>query len=306
MMSSASSTSKVIGLPGHTRLLKKTAEQDRQMTMEEVCSRLIQQLPRSLDINELLQIFADETALLVSFDAVSFSREDGSIGYATAPQARHKANYRLEVAGIYLGDVCFSRSRAFANGELIRLEAALSTLGFPLRNALLYREALNAARIDALTQVGNRHALNQALQTEVVVAERYEQPFSILIIDIDHFKSINDTHGHLIGDQVLRAVAKNLQDKLRRSDAVFRYGGEEFVVLLRNTDVNGASFIAERLRQAVECAAVRGSQTNISVTISTGIAAFENGLNQAALLDRADKALYQAKQTGRNRVCIAA
>jgi diguanylate cyclase (GGDEF)-like protein len=253
-----------------------------------------------------LQIFADETALLVAFDAISFSREDGSIGYATAPQARHKANYRLEVAGIYLGDICFSRRTAFSNGELVRLEAALSTLGFPLRNALLYREAINAARIDALTQIGNRHALNQALQTEMVIAERYQQPFSLLIIDIDHFKAINDDHGHLVGDQVLRAVAKNLQDKLRRSDTVYRYGGEEFVVLLRNTDVNGAAFIAERLRQAVECAAVRGSQGAISVTISTGIAAFEHGTSQTALLDRADKALYQAKQSGRNRVCTAA
>lgn len=305
-MSTLPNTSKVIGLPGLTRVTNDSERQDRQLTMEEVCSRLLQQLPRSLDFNELLQLFADETSLLVPFDAMSFSREDGSIGYATAPQSRHKVNYRLEVAAVYLGDICFSRRKAFSNGELIRLESALSTLGFPLRNALLYREALNTARVDHLTQVGNRSALNQALQTELVLAERHQQPFSLLLIDIDHFKSINDNHGHIFGDTVLRHIAKTLQDRLRRSDAVFRFGGEEFVVLLRNTDVNGAAFIAERLRQAVECAPVRGSQGVVSVTISSGIAEFTTGTSATALLDRADKALYQAKQNGRNRVCTAA
>lgn len=303
-MTTINPSRKVIGLTATTTPVDR--KEPISATMEDVSARLMQLLPRSLELNEVLQIFADEVSLLVDFQALSFTREDGVTGFATAPQARNRANYKLEIAGRYLGDIMFSRSRKFENGELVRIESALSCLVYPLRNALMYGEAIASARIDPLTQLGNRAALNEAMSTEMTLSDRYTQEFSLLMIDIDHFKQVNDQHGHLVGDEVLGAVAQTVQALLRRSDTAFRFGGEEFVVLLRNTDVNGASYIAERLRRAIECAPVRGTEGMIEVTISTGIAKYEHGLSYTALLERADKALYQAKENGRNRVCIAA
>lgn len=303
-MTTLQTSRKIVGL-STTVASPATGHARRKASMEDISARLLQLLPRSLEINEILQMFADEVSHLVEFAALSFSREDRRLSFATAPQAPHRANYRLEVAGQYLGDLSFSRGRPFENGELVRLESALACLVYPMRNALMYAQASAAARLDALTQVGNRAAMNEALDTEMPLADRYGQRLVVLLIDIDLFKAVNDTHGHLVGDEVLQTVAQTMASLLRRSDSIYRYGGEEFVVVLRNTDVNGAAFIAERLRRAVECAPVRGSDGLIPVTISTGIAKYEHGQSAVALLERADKALYQAKHNGRNRVCLA-
>lgn len=149
-------------------------------------------------------------------------------------------------------------------------------------------------RTDALTGVSNRRAMDDTLQSLVAMKNRYQVDFSLVIIDIDHFKSINDERGHVAGDQVLQSVARMIDETARETDIVTRYGGEEFVVLMPQTDLTGAGVFSDRVRQLVE--------DKLAITVSAGIAAARDGETCEDILQRADTALYHAKSGGRNRV----
>lgn len=153
-------------------------------------------------------------------------------------------------------------------------------------------------RTDALTGVRNRRALDECLAGLLALRHRYNQPFAVVILDVDHFKKINDELGHLNGDHVLRAVATLLDQAVRETDTVARFGGEEFVIVLPHTDLEGGAVFAERLRQTVATQNLGG----VRVTVSMGLATPLEGENAAGVLTRADEALYQAKRAGRDRV----
>lgn len=176
-------------------------------------------------------------------------------------------------------------------GELVQmLESA---------NQELKKESLT----DPLTGVGNRRRVNQAIEGEIGRYYRHGMsPFSILLFDIDHFKMINDTHGHLVGDQVLKTLCRTIAEHLRGSDEVARWGGEEFAVILPTANQVHAVALAERLRQRI----VETDFDSIRLSVSIGAAEYQRGESLEALLERADHALYAAKQGGRNRVMVAA
>jgi two-component system cell cycle response regulator len=155
---------------------------------------------------------------------------------------------------------------------------------------------------DALTGVGNRRRLDEALVMEVDRSARYQAPLSLMVLDIDHFKRVNDTWGHETGDRILKDTGAVLRTMARRTDIATRMGGEEFVVLLPETDLEIALGCAERLRAALE---VRDCGLPAPVTSSFGVACLQPGESGASLLARADAALYAAKQAGRNRVAAA-
>jgi two-component system, cell cycle response regulator len=171
---------------------------------------------------------------------------------------------------------------------------------------VLNDELAEQARTDPLTQLGNRRRLQEDLVTLHARARRHGRPYSIAMCDLDHFKAYNDTYGHTHGDRALQQVAAVLAADLRTEDSAYRYGGEEFVILLSDESLAGAVSSAERLRRAVQALAVshRGQVPPGVVTISAGVATFEPGadLGPDALLEQADRALYTAKQHGRNRV----
>ncbi|MBI5039738.1 MAG: GGDEF domain-containing protein, partial [Gammaproteobacteria bacterium] len=183
-------------------------------------------------------------------------------------------------------------------------EKLLCCLLYPLRNALLYRDALALAQKDALTGICNRAALDESLHAEVNLAGRHRTPLSIVVFDIDHFKSINDRHGHSQGDIAIKAVVESAQHCARSTDMLFRYGGEEFVMILRNTTLNGARLLADRIRRKVEKLECQGKRKPITMTVSAGVATLESGETAQKLFERADTALYAAKNSGRNRVCV--
>jgi diguanylate cyclase (GGDEF)-like protein len=220
-------------------------------------------------------------------------------------RANHSAGYRLNHEGEYLGELTFRRNQRFSEDELGQLESLLASLLFPLRNALLYRAALQSALRDPLTETGNRIAMEQTLKREVDIARRTLQPLSVLMVDIDHFKRINDSHGHLVGDEALKAVATALKDSLRNVDMVFRYGGEEFMVLLSNTSREAASMVGERLRMAVLGIQYLVENRAIELSVSLGCSTLLPGESMESLLRRADKALYISKRDGRNRLSMA-
>lgn len=159
--------------------------------------------------------------------------------------------------------------------------------------------------LDPLTRIPNRKGLDEQLAIEVTQANSTDLPLSLLVLDIDHFKAFNDTYGHLTGDQVLRLVAQVLKANLRSRDMPARFGGEEFVAILPETDINAAITIAERIRQAVQSKELLKRSTNEKlgrITLSVGVAQFRQGDTPVTLMDRADKSLYAAKSSGRNQV----
>lgn len=165
-------------------------------------------------------------------------------------------------------------------------------------------ELERANRIDSLTGILNRATVLATLEDELVRAERYGRCLSIALMDIDHFKQVNDRYGHLAGDEVLRKVASCLDEMRRRSDALGRYGGEEFVAVLTETNLEGAIVAAERFRRVVEEQAIPFDQHVIRPTASFGVAEVIPGQAQEAALAIADEALYEAKASGRN--CVRA
>jgi len=175
-----------------------------------------------------------------------------------------------------------------------------------LRSALVELERL--ASTDPLTKLPNRRSFFRRANAEFARTKRHGRPMSVVMMDLDHFKQVNDTLGHAIGDAVLKHVAAIIRDCMRESDIVARYGGEEFVILLPETDSGGAFVFAERLRFSVESYPLQietGSQVNITVSLGVAIMSPEKEIPVLdKLLQQADDALYQAKDCGRNRVVI--
>lgn len=164
------------------------------------------------------------------------------------------------------------------------------------------------ALIDPLTGLNNRRHFEERLGSELAAAQRHGRPMSLLLCDVDHFKNINDEHGHLAGDETLKMVAAVLRVAVRKEDVLARYGGEEFTVIARETALDGAQSLGERIRHAVEKSHCTwqgmdlGVTVSIGVTVSVGLAEFVPGRSERELIEAADRALYLAKQAGRNRV----
>jgi diguanylate cyclase len=171
-----------------------------------------------------------------------------------------------------------------------QLAAAYDEIRQQSNNLMTFTEV----RTDPLTGVSNRRALDETLESMFAMMHRYEHPFAVMLLDIDHFKMINDEQGHLYGDRMLKAVARMMDDNVRDTDLVARYGGEEFVIIMPQTMLQGATIFAERLRRRIE--------QQLPLTVSGGVAAATEGDNPQTLLARADAALYSAKAAGRNRL----
>ncbi len=165
-----------------------------------------------------------------------------------------------------------------------------------------YKQMENIASTDSLTGILNRYAFNMMLKKEMHRANRHYLHFSLILLDLDHFKNVNDTYGHDTGDIVLIEVAKNIQKMIREEDIFARFGGEEFIIILPDTNLDGAYHIAERIRKAI---AEDTFGTDIHITLSMGLAEYQIDEEARQLLKRTDNALYKAKNSGRNSVVIA-
>jgi len=175
-----------------------------------------------------------------------------------------------------------------------------------LSNASLYGRMERMATTDGLTGLNNRRRFLELVDEAIARAERFDRRVSILMVDADHFKSVNDNYGHPVGDLVLKKIAGILQEEARRVDVVGRFGGEEFIAMLDETNTAGALQVAERMRQEVESCVIQGEFGRVDVTVSMGLATYpEHGSSVGQLIDEADKALYSAKENGRNQVRVA-
>jgi diguanylate cyclase (GGDEF)-like protein len=219
----------------------------------------------------------------------------GYLTYAAVFWNSHSTLLDLTVPGIFFFGACF---------VLLTTVLSLRTAADLMRIDLLERESLT----DPLTAVFNRRYLDRRLDEEVARARRYGLPLAVLMIDIDHFKQVNDRHGHQAGDQVLIAVAQLLAGGLRESDVLSRYGGEEFLIISPQTRRSGAAGLAERLRKRIESHGINvideaGGTREIRVTVSIGVSALDDGTDRSEkIVQAADANLYRAKHEGRNRV----
>jgi diguanylate cyclase (GGDEF)-like protein len=287
---------------GYAGRIQKTL---KPVSLAQLRQQLSLRLQTTLEVERILELFYTEVQRLVPLSALSYQLASCDVRLELGERASHSAGYRLNHDGEFLGELTFRRNQRFSEDELGQLESLLASLLFPLRNALLYRAALQSALRDPLTETGNRIAMQQTLKREVDIARRTLQPLSVLMVDIDHFKRINDSHGHIVGDQALKAVASALKDSLRNVDMVFRYGGEEFMVLLSNTSREAASLVGERLRMAVLGIQHLVENRAIELSVSLGCSTLLPGESMESLLRRADNALYVSKRDGRNRLSMA-
>ncbi len=275
------------------------------LSHEQLQRKLAMQLQSSLEADKILSMFFDNVQQLIPLNALTYKHLGTDLRLEFGERVRHSASYRMTYEGEQLGELGFQRDRRFSEEELSQLESLLSSLLYPLRNALLYRSANLSALRDPLTGAGNRIAMEQSLTREIEIARRQQQPLSVLMVDIDHFKTINDTHGHATGDEVLRAVTDTIKDRLRNIDQVFRFGGEEFLIVLTNTGRESAALVGERLRHAALQLTYPVQGSAVELTVSLGCSTLLPGESPDSLLRRADTALYAAKRQGRNRLEMA-
>ena len=193
----------------------------------------------------------------------------------------------------------------FSPSDLQLLTLFADQVAITLENARLFQEVQTLATLDELTKINNRRRLFELGQIEFEKARRHHLPLSAVMIDIDHFKKVNDTYGHAAGDQVMRIIAKRCQFEIRVSDIFGRYGGEEFTILLPHTSPRDASNLAERLRASIAQDPFITERGEIPITISLGVATLTEDISDlASLIDRADTALLEAKNSGRNRSIV--
>ncbi len=219
----------------------------------------------------------------------------------------------LSRRGKYLGSLnmgSYTSNRFINDMATDFIEHMVSVVSICLENILNFELMRRTSLIDTLTGVNNRRFLEQRIGEELDRSQRHDEPLSCLFLDIDHFKSINDTYGHQAGDYVLAMVAGMIKKQLRNNDVLARYGGEEFVALLSNIDENLATDIAERIRRSIKDLKLKYNEQNIEITISIGSSAYHpskaasisSAKIAVKLIQSADKALYVAKNNGRDRV----
>jgi two-component system, cell cycle response regulator len=264
-----------------------------------------------LEAGKVLSIPQGEVSTLGRSGDCTFPFDDASLSRQHARVMRVGAEYILRDDGsrngTFVNNTRLAKAETLRNGDRIQLGSS-TLLRFSLvddEEEKALRRVYEAAILDGLTGVFNRKHLEERIQAELAYATRHKTKLSVVIIDVDHFKKVNDTYGHLGGDAVLRAVATLFGAGLRAEDVLARYGGEEFVILLRATSAAQALELAERLRKKIESTVIQFEGRDIRITSSAGVAANdEPGVtsDRESLLGRADERLYRAKSGGRNRV----
>jgi len=269
-------------------------------------SELSHALFKSLEIENQLTTLSQALQKKIHHNALRYQNPSLKMDFVIGKSAAHTLKFDLQLADTPLGTISISRKKAFYADEITQIESNLYLLRSPLKNSILYRQALQSAFQDPLTGVNNRTAFDQMLPREIKLAQRHKTPTSLLVVDLDRFKSINDNFGHQAGDRLLRELTQLFQHYLRTTDLIFRYGGDEFVIVLNSTNQKGAKIVAQRIQQSVANSQFTVKGMTISISVSIGVTQIfaDDDLNSAFC--RADEALYKAKREGRNKVALIA
>ncbi len=259
-------------------------------------------LGRKYDLTKEVTIIGRSSKADIQIDQESISRNHAKL----VNGANHVVIRDMgSTNGTYVNDEQITTDYQLRNGDLVKIGRTIfKFIAGGNIEAAYHDEIYRLTTVDGLTQVYNRRYFEEALEREISRCHRYGRDLSLVMMDIDHFKQINDMYGHLAGDFVLKHVASTIKTKIRREDIFARYGGEEFGLLLPEVDAKGATAMAEKARKLIERQTFEFDKQIIPVTISLGVATLSAGLRDAAdLVRQADAKLYEAKGAGRNRVC---
>ncbi len=265
---------------------------------------ILQSLHSSLDIQTTIEKFIEQISYVLPISGAKYENTERRLDLTMGEQGQNQISFQLNVNGEYLGKLTLLRNQFFTENDLNTIESCTALLLLPLSHAIEYHQALRSALTDPLTGINNRQSLNGLFPREIEIAKRHGHPLSMMLLDLDHFKKVNDQYGHATGDKVLIDFTESLKQTVRESDIIFRIGGEEFIILLSNTEMTGAIKLADRIRKQVELSVTSHEQHQLQYTVSIGVASFVAGDNESSLTAKADQALYRAKHEGRNRVSI--
>lgn len=260
---------------------------------------LVEQLQTSLDLAQQLQIFSMAAGKILPVTSLEMHTAVGIFQAPGSYAASHEYRSMLVLNDQCLAELVYQSENAISPLLQRRLLELETQWLFPLRNALVVTRLQQLALKDTLTGLGNRRFFDDSFSKTVLLAERKQQPCALILLDLDNFKPVNDNHGHHAGDDVLLAVADAMRSTLRISDNLFRFGGDEFAVLLTAEDAYSAELVAHRLVKAI---AQHHICEKFGVSASAGLAQLQQNENSKLLFARADQALYQAKQSGKNAV----
>lgn len=259
---------------------------------------ITKQICKSLDEDKVFDLFKNELTKYIKIEDCKFLRKNTDLSAYT--------NYTIMPLEIDKTPAAYLAVSGIAESQRAKFNILAQQFVLGIKRAILYRQVQELAITDTLTGVLSRRHWMERFGQEIERSRKFKYSFSFLMLDIDYFKTFNDRYGHLVGDAVLREVSKRIKENIRQIDLVGRYGGEEFSVILIETDKNQARFAAERIRKAIEEKEIRVYDEDLKITISIGISVFpEHADTKEALIEKADEALYRAKQAGRNRVCIS-
>ena len=271
-------------------------------SLTEESLRTMYILQSTLDINILIELFDNELKKMVSHDYLNYKNSIENINIDLGEIIKEKLIFNLKINNNSLGKFIIARNIKFNKWEINEIKNLMSVLVQPINNALNYRQAITNASIDPVTKLNNRTLFNKIINQEIDFAQRYKQKLLLMILDLDNFKKINDNFGHNIGDILLGLIGQKLTKFMRRSDLVFRYGGDEFCIILRNTILDGANNLANRVRNNINEKEYDCNDIKIKISVSIGLAELHHDDDYMKFIERADKLLYKAKKAGRNNV----
>ncbi len=262
--------------------------------------QLVETLQTTLELNRLIEIFAAYALKRFKFSGLQFQSSLGVVEMAGSVNKSTPHSFDIEIENEHLGQLIYFSEYPFTPSVREALCRLHSVLAYPLRNALLYNRVLKLATKDALTGLNNRSDFNETLEQRLERCRRQHSNFSLMLLDLDNFKQVNDSQGHKVGDKVLTEFAAILQASIRGTDSVYRFGGDEFAIIVDDHHYLANKVIAKRVLNSVASNAVMGS---LGVTTSIGFALATSRDSLDSLFERADRALYRAKNEGRNRYC---
>jgi len=265
-------------------------------------STLTERLHSSLDLQRVVQIFADEVAKYVQISGVRIQTEAVTVQTERFVEGIYEHISELHINHKPVAILTYAAYREFENQDLRLLQSLQHKLTMPVYNGLQYYLLQQQTVKDHLTQLGNRAGFDEQFELAIDRSSRDEQPLTLLVIDLDNFKQANDNFGHETGDEVLKTFAKILRRCIRRSDLAFRFGGDEFAVLLNNAEEDIARRVASRIQSLVSQSAI---MHQCQVSSSIGCASWEFSETSKQLFRRADSALYLAKDCGKNQLKCA-
>ncbi|WP_462151068.1 GGDEF domain-containing protein [Pseudoalteromonas xiamenensis] len=259
--------------------------------------KLVEKLQTSLDLTELVTIYADFAARVFKFSGMQFHCSLGVFPMKNADLSNTPSTFELHLSGEHLGQLVYFSQYPVSESITDKLAKFHQCLLYPLRNALMYTRVLKLATKDSLTGLNNRSQFNEILKQKIETARRQHRPFGLMLLDLDNFKQVNDVYGHKAGDEVLVEFATILDNSVRATDSVFRFGGDEFAILIDDPAIMTNKVVAERIMKTVTKSALM-NRYGVTSSIGYTLALSKDGEDE--LFARADKGLYQAKNAGRN------